>query len=213
MAKREAGHVIGVGDTGDEFMLDVIVSGKGEPRQRFPDPGTPGWEEIVQGELSLAAAAQAESEVDFWSRVAREQIPLQFVRSRHETGGAPELRSGWNWVSFNPATRQFNKHNLERAQEASEPEPEPKAHDNLVEGYDPETKPHAPVGTVELEMPSASEKITQLAKMLAGAVKAEHRVVVADVDEPVVAKGVVVVSRRDLEEAWVEALAFLLDIG
>jgi hypothetical protein len=84
--KREGFDAIGVDEQGGEHVLPLLVAGNGVD-QRNPEPGTPGWREIVQAGVSSATSADPpnEQELAIWRRVAEEEMPLDFVSRNDAT--------------------------------------------------------------------------------------------------------------------------------
>ena len=78
---REDHNAIGVDEQGNEHVLPLLVAGPGGESVN-PEPGSQGWQEIVQSGVNAAAAAVPpnEQELAIWRLVAEKQLPLDFVR-------------------------------------------------------------------------------------------------------------------------------------
>jgi hypothetical protein len=84
---RESNAVIGLDAQGNETVLPGLAAGDGVDTNN-PPPGSQGWKGIVQAGLDSAAAADppAQDEIDLWTRVAKDRIPLDYVK-RNPAGG------------------------------------------------------------------------------------------------------------------------------
>ena len=93
--ERESNSVILINNQGDEEVVTALQAGPGEDRVN-PAPGTPGWVEIVQAGVDSALAVKPhpnEEELAIWTRVAREQLPLEYVtRVTQNESAAGSLR-------------------------------------------------------------------------------------------------------------------------
>jgi hypothetical protein len=86
--ERESAQVLLRDDEGNETIGQALTGGKPGPTHgRDPKPGTPEWEQIVQAALNSAARAEppATLELDIWTRVAKEKLPLAFVNNNSGT--------------------------------------------------------------------------------------------------------------------------------
>jgi hypothetical protein len=92
---RESNEVIAIDSQGNERAFPGLVGGPGVDLKN-PEPGTTGWETIIQAGIDSAAAANPPNsmEMDLWRRVAEDQIPLDFV-SRNDATLTLNVPSGW----------------------------------------------------------------------------------------------------------------------
>lgn len=176
---RESVQTVGLDEEGHEHALQGIVGGPGI-EHRFPEPGSDGWNAIVQQGVDMAVAADRQDELKVWREVAEHQIDLRYVQ--------------WSGQRYriDPAWRRERNHQPPAKQDDEA--------DTFASLDGPEIKIER---EADAEPPLASNPLTEyLREQLKGV-----RIVIADVPEPIRAENVFIVrSQEDVADALIQVV-------